>query len=86
VAREAHVELGDAFGVVRGQRDVDLLVDVEPLGVVIELLGDQRRAAHEAPRLIEIGERERTKDGVAPVDLLPVRQFFERLFGADLLA
>jgi hypothetical protein len=39
---ELEVLGGDAAGVVRGQVDDDLVVDVEPLGMVVALLGEQR--------------------------------------------
>src|SRR4029078_4691699 len=32
------VQLGHATGIVGGQRDLDVLVDIEPLGMVIHLL------------------------------------------------
>src|SRR5712675_32902 len=45
---ELDVELGHTAGVVGGQRHLNVLVNVEPLGMVIHLFGDQGRAGHEA--------------------------------------
>ena len=49
-ARASHL-LRQAARVVRGQRDLDAVVHVEPLGVVVRLLRQQRHARHEPPRL-----------------------------------
>ena len=45
---QRHVQLGHAAGVVGGQQHLDPGVDVEPLGVVVELLGRQGDAGHPA--------------------------------------
>ena len=54
-----------------GQQDVDAVVDVEPLGMVIELFRRQGDAGHPAKRRVEIGEAEGLDDGVAPVRRAP---------------
>src|SRR5215813_11199824 len=46
--------------------------------MVIELLRDQRRARHEAERLVEIFEREFFDDGVATFDFAPTVKLGER--------
>src|SRR5262249_21581594 len=69
--RQADVALGDAAGVVGGQRDLDLVVDVEPCGVMVELFRHQGGARHEAEDRIEVLEGERAADGVAALDLAP---------------
>ena len=51
-------EFGHPAGVVRRQRHLDGLVDVEPLRMMIHFLGHQRRPRHEAEGLVEILERE----------------------------
>src|SRR5258708_35370890 len=68
---ELDVQLRHAAGVVGGERDLDLLVDVEPFRVMVELLGDQRRPGHEPEGLVEIAERELLGDGVAIFQLAP---------------
>ena len=61
-----------------GQRDLDPVVDVEPLRVVVCLLRGERDPAHEAERLVEIGEGEGFPDRVASLDLLPAVERGER--------
>ena len=46
--------------------------------MVVELLGDERRARHEAERLVEILEHELPADGVAALDLAPAGELGER--------
>src|SRR3546814_10742949 len=47
---------------MRGQRDLDPVIDVEPFGMVVVRLSQQRDAVHEPPRLAEIGKRELALD------------------------
>src|SRR5262245_52981190 len=56
--RQRDVLFGDAAGIVRGERDGDAVVDVEPFGVMVVLVGVERRVGHEAEGLVEIGELE----------------------------
>src|SRR5690606_33001961 len=49
-----------------------------PLGMVVELLGHERRAAHEAEGLVEIFELECLRDGVAALNLAPAGELRER--------
>src|ERR1700722_4013499 len=70
--REFHVELGHAAGVMGRERHFDGLVDVEPFGVMIEFLGDQRGASHKAERGVEIREHEFPGDRVASLSVAPV--------------
>ena len=76
---ELDVELGHAAGVVGGQRHLDVLVDIEPLGMVIHLFGDQRRPGHEAEGLVEVLEHELPGDGVAARHLAPAVELAERI-------
>src|ERR1700674_529906 len=69
--RELDVELGHAAGIVSRERHLDGLVDVEPFGMVVELLGHQGGAGHEAERRVEVREHEFPGDGVAPARLAP---------------
>src|SRR5215467_10615207 len=50
---ELDVTLGHAAGIMRRERNLDLVVDVEPLRMMIELLRGQRRAGHEAEDFVE---------------------------------
>src|SRR6185312_3695311 len=84
--RHFHVELGHAAGVVSGQQDVDLAVDIAPLRMVVELLGLHGDPAHEAEGAAEIAEHHLAADGVALARRGdPDRQALQRLDGADLL-
>lgn len=49
-ARERQIELRHALCVVRGQRDVDTVVDVEPFRVVVHFLRLDRDA-----RTVQVG-------------------------------
>ena len=60
------------------QQHLDLGIDVEPFGVVVELFRHQRGAGHEAEGLIEIGKDEFLGDGVATADLGPAFEPGER--------
>jgi hypothetical protein len=63
---------------MRRQRDLHPAVDVEPFGVVVQLLGMERHAAHEAEGLHEIGEGIGLGDGVAALDHPPSRRLERR--------
>src|SRR3954451_24046609 len=52
------IEFGEPTGIMRVQLHLDGLVDIRPVGVMIELFGGQRRARHEAEGLAEILEDE----------------------------
>src|SRR3546814_7710764 len=53
---EVQVALAEAAGIMRGQRDLDAVVDIEPFRVMVELLGHQGDLAHEAE-----GDRKSTR-------------------------
>src|SRR5262245_37678014 len=72
------VELGQAASVVGRKRHCNSLVDVEPFRMMVELLGHQRGARHEAERLVEVAEHERLADGVTVLDLAPATKPCER--------
>ena len=55
----------DAAGVVGGQSDIDLVVDVRPFGVVIGLFGEQGDPGHEAEGGYEIGKMVLALDAAA---------------------
>src|SRR6478672_12721181 len=59
---------------MRGQRDLDLVVDVEPFGIVVALFGDQRDPRHEGESLREIREFELALDRVAVAGERPCGQ------------
>src|SRR5207302_3948125 len=74
---ELDVELGHAAGIVGGQRHFDVLVDIEPLGMVIHLFSNQGRPRHEAEGLVEILENELPCDGVPARNLAPAAELAE---------
>src|SRR5437868_147935 len=51
--RHFEIKLRQAAGVVRAERHVDAVIDIEPFRVVIHFLRQQRDAAHERPGLAE---------------------------------
>src|SRR5690349_39254 len=71
---ELDVELGHAAGVVGGQRHFDVLIDIEPLRMVIHLFSDQGRPGHEAEGLVEILEHELPGDSVPARNLAPAAE------------
>ena len=62
---QLEVQFGEAAGVVRRERHVDAVVDVEPFRVMIELFGNDRHLRHEAESLDEILEAKSFPDGGA---------------------
>src|ERR1700756_2193483 len=86
---ELDVALGHAAGIMGRQRHLDVLVDVEPFGVMVELLGDERDPCHEAERGVEIGKHELLADGIAAFRLAPAGKLGERSLarlGAEFLS
>src|SRR5712692_10237767 len=75
---ELDLSLCHTATVVSRKRLLDVVVDVEPLGMMVELLGNQRRARHEAERRVEVLERELLADGIAALDLAPAFELGER--------
>ncbi len=59
---------------MRGQRDLDLVVDVEPFGMVVAFLGHQRDAGHEGEGFAEIRELETARDRLAVARQRPAMQ------------
>src|SRR3954468_20749097 len=55
---EGDVALAQAARIMGAERDIDAVVDIEPFGMVILLLGEERDPAHEAEGGVEIGEFE----------------------------
>jgi hypothetical protein len=74
---ERDVFLRETVRIVGRERHLDGTVDIEPLGMVVHFFGDERRARHEAERLIEVLEGEFPRDRVASVDLTPLREACE---------
>lgn len=71
VRGHANVLRTETAHVVRGQGHVHLVVAVEPLGMVVDLLGQQCHARHEAEGLVEVLQHELLEDGVAPLHQSP---------------
>src|SRR5215469_8869293 len=61
-----------------GERDLHILVDIEPFGMMVELLGDERGPRHEAEGRVEIAEDEFLGDRVTTHDLAPTGEPRER--------
>ena len=57
--RGGEIERRDAPSVMGGQNHLDLVIDIEPLRVVVELFGGQGHARHPAEGRVEIGENPR---------------------------
>jgi len=65
VIGHANVLRTKATNIVRRQGNIDLVVAVEPLGMVVDLLGQQGHARHEAEGLVEVLQDELLEDGIA---------------------
>ena len=55
---ECDVSLGEATAIVCAERDLHLVVDIEPFRVVIHLLSLQCNTAHEPKGLVEVRKLE----------------------------
>jgi len=64
-AREICITVREPVRVMCGQGDVHPIPHVEPLRMVIHLLGLDRHARHEAERGVEVDKGEGLLDGVA---------------------
>jgi hypothetical protein len=71
---QLYVALADTLDIVGRQHDFDPVVDIEQLGVVIHLLGQQRDSRYEAPGLREIAEMIALADRIAVCDLDPAME------------
>lgn len=67
------VESAHSLEVMGGQDELDAIADVEPLAVVVHLLSEQNRLAHEAPDLAEGPGMVGLAHRVVVSDLVPVR-------------
>src|SRR5258706_13951145 len=76
--RELDIPLGDPVRLMGRKRYFDLVVDIEPLGMMVELFSHQGRASHEAERLAEVLEGEFPADGVATLYFAPSTQLGDR--------
>src|SRR5262245_43526233 len=75
---EGDVTLGDAAGIMGRERHLDLIVDVEPFRVMIELFREEPGAGHEAARRRDILDGESPADRVATLHLAPACKPRER--------
>ena len=71
---QLHIPLTETLGIVGGERDLDPVVNVEPLGMMIHLVRLERTAGHEAEGGIEIRKLKRALNGVTVLNLGPARQ------------
>jgi predicted permease len=69
--RQRDIALGNAFRIVGGQRHIDAIVDIAPVGVMVQLFSLHRHTGHEAEGLVEILENEGLVNRVAPFDCRP---------------
>src|ERR1700738_2370176 len=76
--RELDIPLGDPARLMGRKRYLDRVVNVEPLGMMVELFSHHGRASHEAERLAEVLESEFPADGVATLYFAPSTQLGER--------
>lgn len=74
---ELDVAIGDAFDIMRGEDDLDAVVDVEPFGMMVHLLRGQGDLVHEAPGFAEIAEMKGFPDRVAILDFDPAMKLLE---------
>lgn len=63
--------LRQATAIVSGKSDIDLIIDIEPLWMMVHLLSFQPDASHESESLIEIFEIEFLLNGVPSFDKFP---------------
>lgn len=82
MAREREVELGETVGGVGDEVDRHAAVDVRPLRVVVQYLGMQGDARHEAERFVEIPKGELSMQ--LAVDTRPIRQAGESFLDFEL--
>jgi len=77
--RQLDVVHAQSLTVVRGERHFDPVVHVEPLRMVVHLVGFDRHPRHEAEGLVEVLKGEGLLDGVpAAVKHLPAASFQQR--------
>src|SRR5690606_19902325 len=72
---ELEIELGETARVVGGEADIHPVVDVRPVGMVVQLLCRERGPCHEAECLAEILEGEATPDRPAILGQRPAIEF-----------
>ncbi len=68
---ELEVPRGQAATVVRAQKHVHLVVDIEPFRMMVHLLRNKSNSAHKSPGLVEVLEEKLLLDGIAPGCKLP---------------
>src|SRR5438105_4019819 len=73
---ELEVERRETTGIVRCDRDGDAVVDVRPIGMMIEAFSHQRHLRHETERLHEVFENQFTAQRCT-VELPTIERFDE---------
>src|SRR5690606_4038886 len=81
IDRPGHVDVAprEAARIVSGERDLDAVVDVGPLGMMVVPLGQQCDPCHEGEGLAEVDEAEAAIDRAGVVAQGPLGQLAERL-------
>jgi predicted Zn-dependent protease with MMP-like domain len=74
------VALAQPFDIVRCQKNLYPVVDIEPFGMVIHLLGQERDPGHEGPGLAESAKMKGLADGITIFDLDPAAELGDRFF------
>lgn len=69
---KSDVALGETATLVGAERDLNLVVDIEPLRMMVHLLRLQGHSGHEAKGLIEVFKEELFIDGVPHARLHPL--------------
>ncbi len=76
--RKIDVTLSQSARVMCAERNLDPVVDIEPLGMMINTLGVKRQPRHKTECRIEIGETILSRDRIATLKHVPVRHLAQR--------
>src|SRR3546814_628483 len=83
--RQLHVAIGQAVSVMRGEQNIDTVVDVEPFRMMVRLFCQQRNLGHEPESTVKIIEAEAARDRISLRIIDPAGQigesFLPFLFG-----
>src|SRR3546814_14478008 len=65
--RQLHVAIGQAVSVMRGEQNIDTVVDVEPFRMMVRLFRQQRNLGHEPESTVKIIEAEAARDRISQI-------------------
>src|SRR3546814_13627515 len=63
--RQLHVAIGQAVSVMRGEQNIDTVVDVEPFRMMVRLFRQQPNLCHEPESTVQIIESEAARDRIS---------------------